>query len=239
MRRPAYNGAVTDDIPDLTLQTFAKSFFAQGQKYGFRFEDYVRFVNILLDVAMEGAGKMGFEDHGPLPLQGDGIVIRGFIPEDRPLFHQWLSDKSGRHFLLSRSTGKSINVDELLDDPKNIVGIIATTDGLPIGSVAFLQHDPLQHKAELRKIVGNPTMRGKGIGKEATCLWVGHGLQTLGLKKIYLYTLASNLHNIKLNQRLGFRMEGLLRNEVLLDGTYHDVLRMGLIAESSETKAST
>ena len=37
--------------------------------------------------------------------------------------------------------------------------------------------------------------------------------------------------NIRLNEDLGFRVEGVLRNEVLIDGTYHDVLRMGLWAE--------
>jgi len=30
---------------------------------------------------------------------------------------------------------------------------------------------------------------------------------------------------------IGFKVEGILRNETLIDGVVHDVLRMGLLAE--------
>lgn len=38
----------------------------------------------------------------------------------------------------------------------------------------------------------------------------------------------TNVGNIKINEEIGFRVEGVLRNEVFIDGRYHDVLRMGL-----------
>ena len=48
---------------------------------------------------------------------------------------------------------------------------------------------------------------------------------------------------MRLNQDLGFRVEGILRNEVLVDGTYHDVLLMGLwtdgnLGDTEDTAAS-
>ena len=84
-------------------------------------------------------------------------------------------------------------------------------DGTPIGCVAFLDYDADQRKAELRKLVGDPAQRGKGYGKEASALWIRYGLTTLGLKKIYLNTLETNIHNVHLNEELGFRVEGILR----------------------------
>jgi RimJ/RimL family protein N-acetyltransferase len=59
-------------------------------------------------------------------------------------------------------------------------------------------------------------------------LWVGYGLGALGLKKIYLNTLSTHIGNIKISEQLGLQVEGILRNEVLIDGVYRDVLRMGL-----------
>ena len=38
-------------VPQLTLETVAKSFFKQTITYGFQQLDYVRFVNILLDLS--------------------------------------------------------------------------------------------------------------------------------------------------------------------------------------------
>lgn len=48
------------------------------------------------------------------------------------------------------------------------------------------------------------------------------------MRKIYINTLDTNIRNIRLNEALGFRLEGILRDEVLLDGTCHDVLRMAV-----------
>ena len=77
-------------------------------------------------------------------------------------------------------------------------------------------------------MIGDPALRGRGLGREASKLWVGYGLGALGLRKIYLNTLATHLRNIKINEEIGFRVEGILRNEVLIDGEHRDVLRMGL-----------
>jgi len=71
-------------------------------------------------------------------------------------------------------------------------------------------------------------MRSKGFAKEATKLWIHYGITKLGLKKIYLNTLYTNIRNISLNEELGFKIEGILRNEVFFDERYHDVSRMGL-----------
>ena len=122
-------------------------------------------------------------------------------------------------------------LDTFIADSLNIIGIITLPDHQPIGAVAYLDYDKRQHKAELRKLIGEPLMRGKGYAKEATQLWIQYGFSTLGLKKIYLNTLDTNIRKIQLNEELGFKVEGILRNEVLVEGAYRDVLRMGLCFE--------
>ena len=117
----------------------------------------------------------------------------------------------------------------LFDDPGCTVGIVALPDGRPVGVVAYLEHDREQGRAELRKLIGEPDLRGQGLGTEAARLWVAYGRQGLGLRKVFLYTLAANRRNVHLNERLGFRVEGVLRDEVVIDGRPADLLRMGLI----------
>ena len=55
-----------------------------------------------------------------------------------------------------------------------------------------------------------------------------YGIHGLKLKKIYLNTLDTNIKNIRLNEELGFRVEGILRNEIRVGQQVKDVLRMGL-----------
>lgn len=87
----------------------------------------------------------------------------------------------------------------------------------------------IKKKSELRKLIGEPIYRGKGFGKEATKLWIQYGISNLGLQKIYLNTLQTNVRNIRLNQELGFKVEGIFRNECIIDGKKFDLLRMGLV----------
>jgi RimJ/RimL family protein N-acetyltransferase len=76
-------------------------------------------------------------------------------------------------------------------------------------------------------LIGDPAFRGQGLAEEATRLWIEYGVNSLDLEKIYVSTLQTHLSNIRLNEKVGFHVEGLLRDEVLIDGTRHDVLRMG------------
>jgi RimJ/RimL family protein N-acetyltransferase len=228
-------------IPALTIETLARTFYRDSARYGFQQLDYVRFVNLLLDIALKSSSdtkvvRKEVSVPGPngsnvkdLPITSEKVGIRAFEPRDLPLFDTWLSDIHGRHFLLSRSTSRETDIKELVGNRCNIVGIITLPDRTPVGAITYLSYDSVQRKAELRKLIGDKNWRGKGLAKEATRLWLEYGLARLQLRKVFLDTLDTNLHNIKLNEELGFQIEGILRNEVYFDGQMHDVLRMGLI----------
>lgn len=238
----------SSSIPDLTIEALARGFCREAATYGFTQLDYVKFVNVVLDMSMRSnadAAGGGSREEAPVkvadegvfkaasfPLQSPNLAIREFdATQDLPLFDRWLADPGGRHFLLSRTTARQEDLRDVARSDTSILGVITLPDGRPIGSVAFLNHDPEQRKAELRKLIGEPDQRGKGLAKEASMLWIRYGLGTLGLHKIYLSTLHTNSRNVRLNEELGFRTEGILRNEVLIDGVYHDILRMGLSRE--------
>lgn len=234
-------------IPEVTLETLARTFYREAYTYGFGKVDYLRFINLLLDISMkddgnsekylvDGTRKGGVPAEGvsftELPLLGRHVKIRRFSRRsDTPLLKEWLADDYGRHFLLSCSKAREMRFQDLIADDANVIGVITLSDDTPIGAVAFLDYDTLQRKAELRKIIGEAEMREKGFAKEATRLWIQYGTEALGLKKIYLNSLNTNIRNIRLNEELGFSVEGILRSEVVFDDRRHDVLRMSLLHE--------
>jgi RimJ/RimL family protein N-acetyltransferase len=236
-------------IPDVTIETLSRNFYKETARYGFGPIDYVRFVNLLLDLSMakergqaarDGRPEDSADavvqaptiDAGSLPLHGPRIVVRDFDrARDIPLFERWLADEAGRQFLLSSVTARRLTIREVAETAGSHIGIVTLPGGEPIGSVAYFDCDATHRKAELRKLIGEPAMRGKGYAREAAALWIQYGLQALGLRKIYLNTLETNIRNIRINEELGFRVEGILHDEVCIDGTYHDVLRMGLLRE--------
>ncbi len=229
-----------NQIPLATIQTLARSVFKEAEKYGFSQLDVIRLVNELMDYCTaqerEIAEPTGSHEVPTVltsgtacfPLTSKRLMIRLFDAEsDMALLDTWLSDEYGRHFVLSSTAAQSMSTDELVFGERNHLGMITTLEQKPIGTLAYLDHDVDQRRAELRKLIGDSEYRGKGLAEEATRLWIAYGLDALKLEKIYVSTLQANLGNIRLNERIGFQVEGLLRDEVLIDGVRRDVLRMG------------
>jgi len=224
-------------LPTQTLEVVAKSFYKQSLEYGFRKEDYLRFVNILLDLGLGHGGlyvpppSSNHQDSAASDVEQESeqVTVRLYQLEDHELLKRWIEDEEGRQFLTTRPEAPRFNtLEALLESETSRFGIVSLSQR-PIGALAYLNIDSDQHKAELRKLIGDPLARGHGYAKKATQYWIEYGISTLGLRKIYVNTLETHLKNIRLNEQLGFRVEGLLRDEVLLDGEYRDVLRMSLI----------
>ena len=83
-------------------------------------------------------------------------------------------------------------------------------------------------------MLGDRTQWGKGLAKEAFRLWLAFGFERLDLSYIYVRTLSINHRNIKLNERLGFRVERVLREEHRRGDEFYDVVVMGLAREDAQ-----
>ncbi len=236
-------------IPGPTIEAYSRSIYKEARKYGFGLVDIVKLINELMDLCGTDGGvtphpgsshtdvsTLPADRFLELPIQGPQVTIRAFGGEqDARLLESWLPDRYGRYFVLSCATAQKITVESLTGSPANHLGIVTLPDGRPVGAMAYLDHSRQQRRAELRKLIGDPQSRGRGLAEEATRLWIRYGLTGLGLEKIYVSTLQTQMANIALNEDVGFKVEGLLRNEVLIDGERRDVLRMGLSVANAAT----
>jgi len=228
-----------NEVPKDTIKVFARSIHEEATRYGFGQIDMVRLINELMDLATAADANAGKHESADatesetmsvnsFPLRSSRVQIRlAEKDKDLPLLSEWIRDDYGKHFLLSCLTAQVVDAEHLLSHPANQIGIVSR-DGRPIGAVAYLDIDQQQCRAELRKLIGEPSARGQGLAEEATRLWIRYGGEQLGLEKIYVSTLQTHLRNIQLNESIGFKVEGLLRNEVSIAGRRLDVLRMGL-----------
>jgi len=101
-----------------------------------------------------------------------------------------------------------------------------------VGIIGAENIDLRSGKLEMKKLVGDPAMRGKGIGKRATFLFLYHMFVIRKFYKVYLHTLDINIRNLNLNGNLGFSLEGVFFDDVSIDGARQDVLRMALTEPS-------
>jgi diamine N-acetyltransferase len=99
-------------------------------------------------------------------------------------------------------------------------------DHCRIGTCGFTSIDYRNQRAELSIIIGEKNYLGRGYASEATRLLIDYGFLTLNLRKIYLQVLETNAAAIKLYRRLGFEVEGTLKEHYFQDGTFVNVILM-------------
>lgn len=68
-----------------------------------------------------------------------------------------------------------------------------------------------------------------GVGQRMCASLIEYAFNTIKLNKIYGRVLACNSRSIKLHYKLGFKLECCLREQVLYEGVYSDLLVFGLL----------
>jgi diamine N-acetyltransferase len=100
-----------------------------------------------------------------------------------------------------------------------------------IGTIALYKIDHFHQNAELSTLIGNKAYWGKGIATSALRLLCEYAFNDMNLNRIYTYVLKNNIGSIKKNEKNGFKIEGTLRKHVFNQGSFQDVVVMGLLKE--------
>jgi RimJ/RimL family protein N-acetyltransferase len=101
--------------------------------------------------------------------------------------------------------------------------------GETIGLAQLQSIDWVQRTAMLGIYIGDPSDRGAGTGAVATSLLLDYAFNGLDLVRVGLDVLASNAPARGLYERLGFVLEGVLRQAFLRAGVREDVALYALL----------
>lgn len=155
-------------------------------------------------------------------------TVRPFSEADLPSVVDWVARDDIRDSMLMPYPSGADALGAYLADDTRAYHIILH-DGRPAGLIGGENLDPLSSRVEMRKFIGEPDLRGRGVGTVATFLWLHHVFDVLEINKVYIHTHNANARNIRVNRSLGFEVEGVLSEEHMLDGRFVDIIRMGLL----------
>ena len=123
-------------------------------------------------------------------------------------------------------------VEKLYTDQETILLMICDKDAeTPVGYTGFFRCDWGSRAAVFFLTLFSPEAKGKGFGGEATRLIVQYGFETLNLNRIQLHVWVDNEPALKIYQKVGFQIEGTLRQAMYHDGQYCDFYVMGMLRE--------
>lgn len=164
--------------------------------------------------------------------------------DDLPLFVRWFNDPDVRRNLkifqpLSFGQEELWYADVLakpVEEQPLCIEIMQDGEWVLIGNLGFMAVNSHDRSAELGIAIGEKNFWGKGFGTEALLLLVQHGFDNLNLNRIYLHVYETNPRAISSYEKVGFSIEGHLRQARYLDGRYIDVLLMSILKDEWEKK---
>lgn len=107
--------------------------------------------------------------------------------------------------------------------------IIDKDTGNAVGSVYFRDIDGKNQSAEFGIFIGEDSIRGKGLGSEATKIFTNFGFDYLKLHRIMLRVFSDNLQAQKAYQNAGFNVEGIFKDMIRQNNKYRDMTFMAII----------
>lgn len=97
-----------------------------------------------------------------------------------------------------------------------------------IGTATLNSISWIHRTANTGIMIGDKAYWGKGYAYEAWKFLIDYSFSRLGLRKITAGAVVDNIASIKLQEKLGFKIEGTFKEQVMISGTYHDTVLLGL-----------
>ena len=108
-------------------------------------------------------------------------------------------------------------------------GIVLRADDLVIGTCTLHRIDQQHRRAELGYILRRD-LWGRGLAHEALTALLNHAFGAMGLHRLEADIDPRNAASIRSVERLGFKLEGRLRERYFLAGEIQDSVIYGLLA---------
>lgn len=155
----------------------------------------------------------------------------------------WLNDKSHMHFSRQRhfqhSRDTSLAYQKTFLNSANHLWAMEEVLAVPklVGTMTAYV-DSLAGVADVGILV-SPTAKGKGYGKRAWGLVLAYLFEELKLRKVTAGTVKGNTSMERIALGWNMQLEGVFRQQELIDGVPYDILRYGLLAEEWHQAALT
>ena len=177
-------------------------------------------------------------------LLGSNIILRPITAADAAAMFASLADAESMRLT---GTQGSFSYDQVRQHCQRIEGaddradyaITRKDDSTYIGETVLNNIDWENRSANYRIALAEQRLFGKGFGTEATRLILDYGIRTLGLHRIELEVYDFNPRARYVYEKVGFVQEGVRRDVLLWEGTYHSAIVMSILSDEYKKRAAS
>jgi RimJ/RimL family protein N-acetyltransferase len=167
-------------------------------------------------------------------LTGDKVILRPFSLDDLPTLAAILEDPEvlrytgSQHLSFDLEQIRSAHLARAHRADRLDLAVIDKASGELVGEVVLNNWDPHNRSCNFRTLLG-ARGRDRGLGTEAIRLIVGYGFEHVHLHRISLDVFTFNPRARRVYEKVGFVVEGIEREALLLDNEWIDSVYMSLL----------
>lgn len=170
-------------------------------------------------------------------LKGTKTYLRPLEANDIPLYLQWYNNQEVNYWANAAwPISTMLNEEEIEEqyfvsqrDSRRYT--ILNENKTPIGTIGFRDVNLPAHSAVLFIVIGEEDYWNQGYGTDALKILIDHLFLQWNFHRLSLDTWDGNARAIRVYEKLGFQIEGRLRQARFVLGEYRDAILMALLRE--------
>ena len=170
-------------------------------------------------------------------LEGEMVRLREYHKEDIPTVWKYVNDPEIKRTLVPGIPFPwKLEEEEKWYEEQNAKGdtynfaIEKKADGTYIGGCGINNVDWKNSVATVGIFLGKDFL-SQGYGTDAMKVLVKFIFDQMNIHKVILHVFSFNKRAIRSYEKVGFRIEGTLREQIYRDGKYYDEVIMGILKE--------
>ncbi|MDD4990070.1 MAG: GNAT family protein [Candidatus Pacebacteria bacterium] len=174
-----------------------------------------------------------------MEIKGEKVVLVPIKPGEKDEFYKLATQTEGSKFWYGKKGRAERTKDNFFQDwndgyfdivsPEKGQCFWIIVNGEKIGQINYNKIDLENKKVELDIIIGNEEKMGKGYGTDALKTLMKYLFDNFDINKILIEARLNNPRAIKAYEKVGFKKEGLLRQEDYFEGKFTDCVKFGIL----------
>jgi RimJ/RimL family protein N-acetyltransferase len=164
----------------------------------------------------------------------DGVTLRPLEFDDINQLYDWDSDSelemmAGWGPKRSRAAYRHRYERRITEPEDDLYMFGIEVENRLVGYVQLALIDYYERRAAVGILIGDKPIWGRGIAHAALRILLDYAFTVRGLERVYAEVYSFNIRSLRLMERVGFQLEGILRQHEFHNGSRRDMHVFGML----------
>lgn len=173
-----------------------------------------------------------------MQLKGDKVLLQAITTSEKKEFRSLVTQSYGSKFWYGDVGDKRTEEEffkywsEGFFNPNDLSTgkcFWIIVNDIKIGAINYNKIDKEDKKVELDILIGDKEDYGKGYGSDSINTLALYLFNSFDINKIWVEVRVFNIGSIKVFEKVGFKQEGILKEENYFNNKFVDCIRLGLL----------